>query len=104
GAVIGARSGDKGGTANVGLWARSDAAWPWLAQTLTIAQFRQLVPEAAALPVARHLLPNLRAMNFVVEGLLGDGVASAARFDPQAKAVGEWLRSRVVDIPEALLD
>jgi hypothetical protein len=103
GAVAGARSGDKGGDANVGVWARDEAAWPWLASTLTVAKLRELLPEAAALPVTRHVLPNLRAVNFVIEGLLGQGVAAAARFDPQAKAVGEWLRARYLDIPVELL-
>jgi hypothetical protein len=55
------------------------------------------------LPVTRYALPNLRAVNFVIEGILGEGVAAAARFDPQAKAVGEWLRSRHVDVPVELL-
>ena len=103
GTVTGARSGDKGGDANVGVWARDDAAWPWLAATLTVDKLRELLPEAAAMPVSRYLLPNLRAVNFVIEGLLGEGVAAAARFDPQAKALGEWLRSRHVDVPVALL-
>jgi hypothetical protein len=103
GAVAGARSGDKGGDANVGVWVRDDAAWPWLGATLTTEKLRELLPEAAALPVTRYLLPNLRAVNFVIHGLLGEGVAAAARFDPQAKAVGEWLRSRYLDVPEALL-
>jgi hypothetical protein len=103
GRVIGARSGDKGGNANLGVWVRSDEAWRWLAHRLTVAEFKLLLPETAELPVTRHLLPNLRAMNFVVEGILGQGVASQARFDPQAKALGEWLRSREIDIPEVLL-
>ncbi len=103
GKVIGARSGDKGGNANVGVWARSDEAWRWLAHRLTVTEFKLLLPETAALEVRRHLLPNLRAINFVVEGILGEGVASQARFDPQAKALGEWLRSREIDIPEAFL-
>ncbi|MGW7524871.1 acyclic terpene utilization AtuA family protein [Streptomyces sp. NPDC054783] len=103
GLVAGARSGDKGGNANVGVWARSDEAWRWLAHELTAERFRQLIPESRDLPVTRHLLPNLRAVNFVVEGILGAGVAAQARFDPQAKALGEWLRSRHLDIPEALL-
>ena len=47
-------------------------------------------------------LPNLRAVNFVIDGLLGEGVAARTRFDPQAKALGEWLRSRLVDVPEEL--
>ena len=103
GTIAGARSGDKGGDANVGVWARDAGAWPWLAATLTVEMLRELLPEAAALPVRRHVLPNLRAVNFVIEGLLGEGVAAAARFDPQAKAVGEWLRSRYIDVPVELL-
>jgi hypothetical protein len=103
GLVAGARSGDKGGNANVGVWVRTDEAWRWLAHELTAERFRQLIPESRELPVTRHLLPNLRAVNFVVEGILGAGVAAQARFDPQAKALGEWLRSRHLDIPEVLL-
>ncbi|HET6357911.1 acyclic terpene utilization AtuA family protein [Streptomyces sp.] len=103
GLVAGARSGDKGGDANVGVWARSDDAWRWLAHELTVNRFRALLPETAELTVVRHVLPNLRALNFTVEGILGEGVAAQARFDPQAKALGEWLRSRYVDIPEVLL-
>jgi hypothetical protein len=103
GRLVGARSGDKGGSANVGVWARSDDAYAWLVGRLTVDEFRRLLPETAPLPVTRHLLPNLRALNFVVDGILGEGVASNARHDPQAKALGEWLRSRVVEIPEALL-
>jgi hypothetical protein len=103
GTIAGARSGDKGGSANVGVWVRSDEAWRWLAHTLTVAEFQRLLPETAGLAVRRHVFPNLRALNFVVEGLLGEGVASQARFDPQAKAVGEWLRARHIEIPESLL-
>ncbi|MER6025128.1 acyclic terpene utilization AtuA family protein [Streptomyces sp. NPDC001851] len=103
GLVAGARSGDKGGNANVGVWARTEDAWRWLAHELTAERFRQLIPESRELPVTRHVLPHLRAVNFVVEGILGAGVAARHRFDPQAKALGEWLRSRHLDIPEALL-
>jgi hypothetical protein len=103
GAVARARSGDKGGTANVGLWARTDEAAAWLAAALTPEKIRELLPEAAELPVTVHALPNLRAVNVVIDGLLGRGVASSARFDPQGKAVGEWLRGRTLEIPEELL-
>ena len=109
GAVLGARSGDKGGAVNVGVWvgtedeARAADAWRWLAHALTVEEFQRLLPETAGLPVRRHLLPNLRALNFVVDGLLGAGVAAQVRFDPQGKAVGEWLRSRRTDLPEVLL-
>ncbi len=103
GRIAGARSGDKGGDANVGVWVRQEKAWRWLAHTLTVELFQELLPETQPLTVTRYLLPNLWAVNFVVEGMLGEGVASQARFDPQAKAVGEWLRSRYVDVPEVLL-
>ncbi len=102
--MVGARSGDKGGNANVGLWTRDPAAFPWLAATLTVPRLRQLLPEASDLDIERYELPNLSALNFVVHGLLGEGVASSTRPDPQAKSLGEYLRSRVVDIPVALLD
>ena len=103
GTLIGARSGDKGGNANVGLWARTDGAASWLLAWLTEDSFRELLPEAEGLDVGVHRLPNLRAVNVVVHGLLGEGVASSTRFDPQAKGLGEYLRSRYVDIPESLL-
>lgn len=103
GVVAGARSGDKGGSANVGVWVRTDEQWRWLVHTLTVDKLRELLPETADLPVTRHVLPNLRAVNFVIEDILGQGVAYQARFDPQAKGLGEWLRSRHVDIPERLL-
>ncbi|HZC90683.1 MAG TPA: acyclic terpene utilization AtuA family protein, partial [Mycobacterium sp.] len=103
GRIAAARSGDKGGSANVGVWVRTDEQWRWLANTLTVELLKQLLPETADLPVTRHLLPNLRAMNFVIEDILGQGVAYQARFDPQAKGLGEWLRSRHVDIPAVLL-
>jgi hypothetical protein len=102
GAVCGARSGDKGGNANVGVWTWDDAAYAWLAAYLDCNRFRLLVPEAARCEVRRFELANLRALNFVVVGLLGDGVASSVRSDPQAKGLGEYLRSRWVDLPTAL--
>jgi hypothetical protein len=103
GLVAGARSGDKGGNANVGVWVRSDEAFQWLGSALTVERIKQLLPETAPLEVVRYQLPNLRALNFVVVGLLGEGVASSVRRDPQAKALGEQLRACVVDIPESLL-
>ena len=103
GRIAGARSGDKGGNANVGVWVRTTDQWRWLAHALTVDRLRQMLPETADLEVTRHLLPNLRAVNFVIEGILGEGVAYQARFDPQAKGLGEWLRSRHIDIPESLL-
>lgn len=103
GAVCGARSGDKGGNANVGFWTWDDDLYDWLADTITPERVRELLPEAAALGVERYLFPNLRAVNVVVVGLLGDGVASSVRPDAQAKSLGEYLRSRTVALPAPLL-
>jgi hypothetical protein len=104
GRVLGARSGDKGGNANVGFWARTEEAAAWLDGWLTEEVFRGLLPEADGLEVSLHRLPNLHAVNVVVHGLLGEGVASSTRFDPQAKGLGEYLRSRHVAIPVSLLE
>jgi hypothetical protein len=103
GLFCGARSSDKGGNANVGLWTPSPAAYPWLRDYLDVGRFRALLPEAADLEVRRYELPNLSALNFVVVGLLGQGPAASTRPDPQAKGLGEYLRSRHVDIPVQLL-
>ena len=104
GTIIGARSGDKGGNANVGLWAPSDDAYDWLAWYLTVGRLRTLIPaETGPHEVQRYELPNLRALNFVIVGLLGRGVAACTRRDPQAKGLGEYVRAKVVDIPTILL-
>jgi len=104
GAVFGARSGDKGGNANVGVWARRDDAYVWLQRYLTIERLRELMPsETEGLDVRRFELPNLRALNFVIMGLLGRGVAASTRLDPQAKGLGEYLRAKHVDLPTRLL-
>ena len=102
GRLCGARSGDKGGDANVGLWATSPSAYAWLRQHLTADRFKDLLTEAAALEVDRYELPNLLALNFVVHGLLAPGVSATARPDAQAKGLGEYLRSRIVRVPADL--
>jgi hypothetical protein len=103
GRVAGARSGDKGGNANLGVWARTDQAYAWLAGFLSVGKLKELLPETAPLQVERYDLANLRAVNFVIAGLLGEGAAASTRLDPQAKSLGEWLRARVVDIPQELI-
>jgi hypothetical protein len=82
GTFVHARSGDKGGDANLGLW---------------VSALDEKAGERAT------WLPNLGAVNVILHGLLGEGVAASSRFDPQAKGLGEWARSRLVDVPEELL-
>lgn len=111
GTFVHARSGDKGGDANIGLWvahddvdrATYDARVQWLFKMMSPRGIGALLPEAAALDVDVWLLPHLGAVNLVVHGLLGQGVAASTRFDPQAKGLGEWLRSRLVSIEEGLV-
>jgi len=104
GRVVGTRSGDKGGDANLGVFARTPEAWAWLDRFLTVERLRELLPEAADLDIERHPLPNLLSVNFVLRGILGEGVAASTRQDGQAKSLGEWLRARVVDVPAPLLE
>jgi hypothetical protein len=103
GAFVGTRSGDKGGDANLGVYARSDAGWAWLDSELTVERLRALLPETADLTIDRYRFANLRALNFVVRGLLQEGVAASTRQDAQAKALGEWLRARIVSVPASVL-
>jgi hypothetical protein len=103
GTIIGARSGDKGPNANVGFWARDTLGYEWLAGYLTVTRLKELLEEARDLQVDRYELPNINAVNFVIHGLLQEGVASSTRPDPQAKGLGEYLRSRLVEIPRHLV-
>ncbi len=111
GTFVHARSGDKGGDANVGLWIAHDgvdqetydARVQWLFKMMSPRGIGSLLPEAADLDVDVWLLPNLGAVNLVLHGLLGQGVAASTRFDPQAKGLGEWLRSRLVSIEQSIV-
>ena len=108
GTFVHARSGDKGGDANLGLWVaqtdrrRTTSGWRGCSTLVTPEFVRGLLPETARLEVEVFALPNLGGVNVVIHGLLGRGVAASTRFDPQAKGLGEWARSRHVEIPEAL--
>ena len=103
GTFVHARSGDKGGNANVGLFARSAAAYVWLEQFLTAERLQQLLPDTAGLEIRRYALPNIWSLNFVIVGLLEEGVAASSRQDGQAKSLGEYVRAKVVDLPSSLL-
>jgi hypothetical protein len=103
GEIVHARSGDKGGDANLGVWVRDFQAWEWLKSALTVDELRRLLPETRELAIERHELPNLGAINFVLRGLLGTGATSSLRLDSQAKALGEWLRARSAKVPLSLV-
>jgi hypothetical protein len=103
GEIVHARSGDKGGDANLGVWVRDRQAWEWLRSTLTVDELRHLLPETRELVVSRYEMPNLGAVNFLIRGLLGTGATSSLRLDAQAKALGEWLRSRTTKVPRSLV-
>jgi hypothetical protein len=103
GYLFGARSGDKGGNANLGVWARTPEAHAFLRAFLTTRRLRELLPDVRPFPIERHDLPNLRAVNFVIRGLLGDGAAASTRFDPQAKTLAEYFRARCVEVPRSVL-
>ncbi|MEI5673580.1 MULTISPECIES: acyclic terpene utilization AtuA family protein [unclassified Nocardioides] len=109
GSFVHARSGDKGGDANLGLWVVNDGSLlrddrvRWLTKLMSPRKVRELIPEAADLDVEVYVLPNLGGVNVLIRGLLGQGVAASTRFDPQAKGLGEWIRSRMVHVQEDLL-
>ena len=103
GEIVHARSGDKGGDANLGIWVRDRQAWDWLKSALTVEELRRLLPETRELAISRYELPSLGAVNFVLRGLLGTGATSTTRLDAQAKALGEWLRARKVKVPRSLV-
>jgi hypothetical protein len=102
--LLGGRSGDKGGDANVGLWADTDVVARWLHDEFDVARLKEALPEVASYEISRHPLPNLRAVNFVVRGILGWGVASNLRLDTQAKGLAELVRSRLVEVSPELIE
>lgn len=101
-ALVGTRSGDKAGNANLGLWADSDEVFEWLHDEVTTSRLRELAPEIGDLEIRRDVLPNLRALNFVVIGWLEQGVSDCTRLDAQAKAFGEFIGAQLVDVPASL--
>lgn len=103
GDLVGTRSGDKGGIANLGVWARTPEIHAWIRRELTPERLVELVPEAEGLRVERHEFANLGALNFILVGYLEQGVSSCTRIDPQAKGLGEYLAARTVEVPQALV-
>lgn len=104
GNLFGARSGDKGGCANIGVWAKSENAFSFLHEFLTVKKLKELMPDVAQFEIDRYELPNILSLNFYIHGILQDGVSSNTRKDGQAKSLGEYLRAKYVDIPKSLLE
>ncbi len=103
GRVFGARSGDKGGNANLAVWSRTAEAYAFLRHFLTQYRLGELLPDLAGYPIERYELPNVWALNFYIIGLLDDGAASSLRSDPQAKTLGEYLRAKRIDMPKKIV-
>lgn len=103
GRIYGTRSGDKGGNANLGVWGKNEQSYNFLEAFLNIEKLQALLPETACLEIERYLFPNLFAVNFYIKGLLGEGVSSSFRMDPQAKTLGEYLRAKIIQAPELII-
>lgn len=103
GRLFGTRSGDKGGCANLGVWAKTDKAYQYLYHYLTVEQLKILLPDTQAFTIDRYELPNVRALNFYIHGILGDGIAAATRSDGQAKSLGEYLGAKLIEVPDLLV-
>jgi len=101
--VFASRSGDKGGNANLGVWARTPEGYAWLEKYLTPEKLKEIMKDLKSFEIERYELPNLLAINFYIRGILGDGVASSLRMDPQAKTLGEYLRAKVVEMPKNIV-
>ncbi len=103
GRLFGTRSGDKGGNANLGVWAKEPKAFSFLYDFLTCERLKELLPDMEGFEIDRYEFPNLLALNFYIKGVLGEGVAASLRNDPQAKTLGEYLRAKRIKVPAAIL-
>ena len=103
GRIFGTRSGDKGGCANLGVWAKTEDAYSFLFDFLTVEKLKELLPDLEKFKIDRYELPNIFSLNFYVHGILQEGVSSSTRMDGQAKSLGEYLRAKKINFPAQLL-
>jgi hypothetical protein len=103
GKLFGTRSGDKGGCANLGVWAKDEDAYAFLYEFLSVDKLKELLPDLSKYKIDRYDLPNIYSLNFYIHGILQEGVSSSTRMDGQAKSLGEYLRSKKIDIPNQLI-
>ncbi len=104
GRLFGARSGDKGGCANIGVWAKTDLAFSFLYNFLSVEKIKELMPDLNEFSIDRYELPNINSLNFYIHGILEDGVSSNNRMDGQAKSLGEYLRSKTISVPKIIIE
>ena len=104
GRLFGARSGDKGGCANIGVWAKTDLAFSFLYNFLSVEKIKELMPDLNKYSIDRYELPNINSLNFYIHGILEDGVSSNNRMDGQAKSLGEYLRAKTISVPKIIID
>ena len=104
GRLFGTRSGDKGGCANLGIWAKTPESYAFLYDFLTVERLKELLPDVSQYEVERHELPNILSLNFYIHDILQDGVSSSTRLDGQAKSLGEYIRAKEIDAPDYLLE
>ncbi len=98
------RSGDKGDKSNIGIIARSPAAFAVLQQVLSAELVKDYFTHVVEGAVQRYTLPGLQALNFVMEHALGGGGVASLRYDPQGKAFAQMLLDLEVDVPNAVLE
>jgi len=103
GRIFGTRSGDKGGCANLGVWAKTEDSYSFLFDFLTVEKLKELLPDLETFKIDRYELPNIFSLNFYVHGILQEGVSSSTRMDGQAKSLGEYLRAKKINFPAQLL-
>jgi len=97
------RSGDKGNSANVAVFARTPKAYEWLQTHLTAAVVEDYFRPLGVGTVARYEVPNLEALNFILPHVLGGGGSRSLRIDAQGKALGMALLEMQLNVPDALL-
>ncbi|MCD2514070.1 AtuA-related protein [Comamonas endophytica] len=97
------RTGDKGNRSNISVIAYHPALWPVIAQQVTAERVAAHFAARAPSHVARHVLPQLQAMNFVLDEVLEGGVNSALNLDTHGKALAFDLLQMQVLLPADLL-
>ena len=102
--IADARSGDKGEGSNVGVMARSDAAYTFLVQALTPEVVRSHMRAINRGPVKRYEASGLRVLNFILADSLGGGGSASLRTDAQGKTHGLALLRLELDVPQAVIE